>query len=202
MLGFMTETNAAWAQVVVGVMAALLTLLAVLIAVLTSTASLRTALNISARERDERQTLRQAYAGTLAAAFVEELWENASRAHTIHNMSIVFPEDESLCRYLVHMQQHVEAPVLEGALSRLDVFEVEDAKLFARCAVKISQLRRTAMTFERNISLNFWKQTVKEIELATSLAPELLDEGLARAHAISGVPVVKPAPAEAGAILE
>ena len=199
---FMTEANAAWAQVLIGLIAAVLTLVAVIIAVRTSNASLKTALKISERERNERRVLRDNYAGTLSAAFVEELWENSSRAHTIHNMAVVFPEEESLCRFLVHLQQHAEAPVLEGALSRLDVFDLNDAKLFARCATKIIQLRRTAHTFERNVSLKFWKQTIREIELSTSSAPELLDAGLARAHAISGIPITKKPPAEVGAIDE
>ena len=191
-----------WWQVVVGILAAAATIWAVLVAMASANKSIAVAREISQRDSDERQSLRDAHAKALAAAFTEELWENSTRAYTIHNFAITYPVEHKLAEYVVGLEEQMQAPVLEGALANMEVFQPDDAQLFARCAVRICQLRRDAVGQRRNIAKGIIDTTIANVADASEHIPALLDEGLARAHEISGVPRTRILPKLAGGIHE
>jgi hypothetical protein len=192
----------AWWQVFVGLVSAIATIIAVVVAIRSANSSIRVAQEISLREANERRDRRYAHAKALAAAFTEEIWENGARAYTIFNFAKTYPADMKLAEYLVGLEGQMQAPILEGAISHMEVFDPEDAQLFSRCAARICQLRRDSLGQQRNLLLGIVEPTIRNIEDASRNTPALLEQGLERAHAISGVERTKSPMRIAGGVPE
>jgi len=190
------EARAAWVQVWIGLAAAAATIVAVVVALRSSRQAIAMALQIHEREAAERGAAQRTVAEGISAALTEELWENASRIYTMLEYIDTFPNDRQLAVHLHSEMTLVEAAVLESCISRLDVFAPDDAKLFARCATRIIQLRRLSAAIQNNIDNGLHQPTVVMIEVAAKGIPDLLSEGLDRAHALSGLPRKKMAPKE------
>lgn len=197
--GWPPELWAMWFQVAVGSIAAAATLWAVRVALRSSRIAVDAARQIHASEADERAKVRRSHALAVASAATEELWECATRVHEIQNYMSDFPEGPDLLRILIDKQIGVIAPVLEGSVMDLGMFSPDDAACFSLCTARIKQIRRYGeANANSEISPAFQDAMLRSIESVTERVVPLLEDGLERAHRISGIPITRPKPAHAG----
>ncbi|MGR4875997.1 hypothetical protein [Pseudoxanthomonas sp. LARHCG66] len=183
------DAQAGWAQVVIGLIAAIATFFAVLVALHSSRVSAATAMSIARDESEERSRLRNVQSKAMAAAFTDELWDNIARveAGRINVELRANWEEDHLADHVASQLSNCSAPVLESCITRLDIFDPEDAKLFARAATKLIYARRRAGVLKDNISLNLHSDVVYDGSAILDSMLELLCSALQRAHQISGI---------------